>query len=42
MGVERGLVKSEMPWFGYRELRNITSHVYDCGRRCEDAGILPV
>lgn len=29
MGVERGLVKSEMPWFGYRELRNITSHVYD-------------
>jgi nucleotidyltransferase substrate binding protein (TIGR01987 family) len=29
MGVERGLVKSEMPWFAYRELRNITSHVYD-------------
>lgn len=29
MGVERGLVKSEVPWFGYRELRNITSHVYD-------------
>lgn len=29
MGVERGLVKSETPWFGYRELRNVTSHVYD-------------
>lgn len=29
MGVERGLVKSEMPWFAYRELRNITSHLYD-------------
>jgi nucleotidyltransferase substrate binding protein (TIGR01987 family) len=29
MGVERGLIKSEVPWFGYRELRNITSHVYD-------------
>jgi nucleotidyltransferase substrate binding protein (TIGR01987 family) len=29
MGVERGLVKTETPWFGYRELRNITSHVYD-------------
>ena len=28
-GVERGLLKSEEPWFGYRELRNITSHVYD-------------
>ena len=29
MGVERGFIKSEKPWFGYRELRNITSHVYD-------------
>lgn len=28
-GVERGLLKSEEPWFAYRELRNITSHVYD-------------
>ena len=28
-GVERGLLKSEESWFGYRELRNITSHVYD-------------
>jgi nucleotidyltransferase substrate binding protein (TIGR01987 family) len=28
-GVERGLLKSEEPWFGYRELRNITSHIYD-------------
>ncbi len=29
MGIERGLIKSETAWFGYRELRNITSHVYD-------------
>ena len=29
MGVERGLIKTEAPWFGYRELRNITSHGYD-------------
>jgi nucleotidyltransferase substrate binding protein (TIGR01987 family) len=29
IGVERGLIKSEVPWFGYRELRNITRHVYD-------------
>jgi nucleotidyltransferase substrate binding protein (TIGR01987 family) len=28
-GAERGLLKSEERWFGYRELRNITSHVYD-------------
>jgi nucleotidyltransferase substrate binding protein (TIGR01987 family) len=28
-GVERGLITSEEQWFGYRELRNITSHVYD-------------
>ena len=28
-GMERGLVKSETSWFAYRELRNITSHVYD-------------
>ena len=28
-GVERGLVKSGESWFAYRELRNITSHVYD-------------
>lgn len=29
VGVERGFVKSEKSWFAYRELRNITSHVYD-------------
>jgi nucleotidyltransferase substrate binding protein (TIGR01987 family) len=29
MGVERGFIKSGTSWFGYRELRNITSHVYD-------------
>jgi hypothetical protein len=29
MGVERALIKSDVTWFGYRELRSITSHVYD-------------
>ena len=29
VGVERGLIKSDVRWFGYRELRNITSHVYN-------------
>jgi len=28
-GAEKGLVTNETAWFGYRELRNITSHVYD-------------
>jgi len=29
VGVERGLVSVEADWFRYRELRNITAHVYD-------------
>jgi nucleotidyltransferase substrate binding protein (TIGR01987 family) len=29
LGVERGLVNDAVPWFGFRELRNTTSHAYD-------------
>jgi nucleotidyltransferase substrate binding protein (TIGR01987 family) len=29
MAVERGLIEDALPWFGFRELRNITSHAYD-------------
>ena len=29
MAVERGLIRDAMPWFGFRELRNITSHAYN-------------
>jgi nucleotidyltransferase substrate binding protein (TIGR01987 family) len=29
VAVERGLVADAVPWFGFRELRNITSHAYD-------------
>lgn len=29
LGVERGLVNDAVPWFGFRELRNSTSHAYD-------------
>ena len=29
VAVERGLVDDALPWFGFRELRNITSHAYD-------------
>jgi nucleotidyltransferase substrate binding protein (TIGR01987 family) len=29
VAVERGLVANAVPWFGFRELRNITSHAYD-------------
>ena len=26
---ERGLIEDALPWFGFRELRNTTSHAYD-------------
>ncbi len=29
LGVERGLVNDAVAWFGFRELRNTTSHAYD-------------
>lgn len=29
VAVERGLIADALPWFGFRELRNITSHAYD-------------
>jgi nucleotidyltransferase substrate binding protein (TIGR01987 family) len=29
VAVERGLLVNAVPWFGFRELRNITSHAYD-------------
>ncbi len=29
MAAERGLVRDAMPWFGFRELRNTTSHAYN-------------
>lgn len=29
VAVERGLIADALPWFGFRELRNITSHAYN-------------
>ncbi len=29
VAAERGLIQNALPWFGFRELRNITSHAYD-------------
>ncbi len=29
VAVERSLIEDALPWFGFRELRNITSHAYD-------------
>ena len=40
-GAERGLLASEAPWFGYRELRNITAHVYDPAKAARVFGALP-
>ncbi len=28
-GAERGLIDDPLAWFGYREKRNLTSHIYD-------------
>ena len=40
-GVERGLIKTEAEWFRYRELRNITAHVYDPAKAVQVFGKLP-
>ena len=40
-GVERGLLGAEAPWFHYRELRNITSDVYDPAKAIRVFGALP-
>ena len=40
-GVERGLLDSEERWFGYRELRNITSQIYDPAKADRVFGALP-
>jgi len=29
VAMERGLIDNPVPWFGFRELRNATSHAYD-------------
>ena len=41
LGAERGLVASEAAWFGYRELRNITNHVYDPAKANRVFAMLP-
>ena len=41
-GVERGLIKAEAEWFRYRELRNITAHVYDPAKAAQVFDKLPV
>jgi len=40
-GVERGLLGVEAPWFYYRELRNITAHVYDPAKAARVFDALP-
>ncbi len=40
-GMERGLIESEATWFGYRELRSITSHVYDPAKAGQVFAVLP-
>ena len=42
MGGERGLIAAEADWFGYRELRNITAHVYDPAKAAQVFARLPM
>ncbi len=41
-GVERGLVTAEADWFRYRELPNITAHVYDPAKAAQVFAKLPL
>ena len=41
LGAERGFITTEAAWFGYRELRNITSHVYDPAKASRVFAMLP-
>ena len=42
VGVERGLIAAEAEWFRYRELGNITAHVYDPAKAAQDFAKLPL
>ena len=42
VGVERGLIAAEADWFRYRELRNITAHVYDPAKAAQVFTKLPL
>ena len=42
VGVERGLITAEAEWFRYRELRNITAHVYDPAKAAQVFAKLPL
>ena len=35
VAMERGLIGSSVPWFGFRELRNATSHAYDAAKAAQ-------
>ena len=41
-GVERGLIIAAADWFRYRELRNITAHVYDPAKAAQVFARLPL
>lgn len=42
MAVERGLIQDATPWFGFRELRNITSHAYNPEKAAKVYAGIPV
>ena len=41
IGAEKGFIDDPVPWFRFREMRNITSHTYDEGKAGQIASVLP-
>jgi nucleotidyltransferase substrate binding protein (TIGR01987 family) len=41
IGAEKGFIDDPVPWFGFRDMRNITSHTYDEGKAEQIASVLP-
>ncbi len=41
IGAEKGFIDDPVPWFRFREMRNITSHTYDEGKAEQIASVLP-
>lgn len=41
LGSERGLIKNAAEWFRYREMRNITSHIYDPAKASAVFSVVP-
>ena len=41
IGAEKGFIDDPVPWFRFRDMRNITSHTYDEAKAEQIASVLP-